>query len=1066
MRVVCPEKRPSGLNSRADRLYYLPRNGGGSYPGLIRMSWLLLLFGLFFWQSAKGESPGRILERLGSDWQPPAAPDYHDVIWILDSSARERQLSGKKGSEETIESVKKLLSQKRISQATRAGLLLRLSQLYDRKAREERARELLDYRKKYDKWLDYERLIVSSRPQVSLLVSTTYSRKAIQAMRELFSEFPEFGSDPRMIYDMANLQLVALSPNASLYFEKVIREAPGTPLAFRSLLGLGVVHFLRGESVQAEGFLIRAGHSKEPGIIAVASYFKAWTWIQAAGKRGLEKASLRKKAMNMLKKLSLGGSTQELTGSATESARFVARNAIKDLSWAWSEGFNLKAAGAFFLTTLKQADPWFDTVERIGWKFELMNNFQKASAMYQILFAKAPGRKNHVRIQLRLIELLHKNDQASAVGKEIQDLARTISDKKGAWMKRHGSNATFQKYIRSRVHDLIVHKSPYYYKKYNDTHKLPYLKVSNAFYAAYLFLFPAGSHISDMRYHYAVTLEKLKDYPQAVVHYHMVAKDQRSSKIQRDSSAEKMVTLQLEVVRNMKVEKLPAPGSIQKPLGIPGPKKMLITVSDTHTSLYPDSPRGGLLRYTAARIHFDYGHYRQATQRFQETVQNNPYSGEAKKSVRTVLNLFVLQKNWPLLTSWSEKFIKFEPQLGEQIAAYIISHLRTGMWNIALGLQKLRKFSQAAEAFKAYQKRLPSDSLADQALFQAISLYFSAGDGKRGIATGRELLKQYPESKFGANALFAIAKAYQSLNQHQLAAEAFEAFSDRYSGDKRSPGLLYQAAQIYRGLKNPDRCILLLEAITKKHPSAELAPRALTEAAGIHLGLEQPEKAAEAFALYVQRYPKQDPQMTLYARVQIIILNASSESELNLPGLVTIEKELQQHKRSYAKKAREAIAGFYLSQAHNLSLDFQRQKIAYYDFNEYESSINHYMGNLNHLEAVFKRVVSIAGHAGLTEAWFKMGINYEVALNAFSEKWNMDGLQPDEAQDIFNARERLILQIRASLEQSFQKSYENAVEYKVFTPFRNQALEKLSIYRPTQYKILKENVAGSKGGGP
>ena len=122
------------------------------------------------------------------------------------------------------------------------------------------------------------------------------------------------------------------------------------------------------------------------------------------------------------------------------------------------------------------------------------------------------------------------------------------------------------------------------------------------------------------------------------------------------------------------------------------------------------------------------------------------------------------------------------------------------------------------------------------------------------------------------------------------------------------------------------------------------------------------------------------------------------------------------------------------------------------------------MSHLKQLEQFFNSLIAIAGFEGLTEAWFKLGMIYEKALQSFAEKWNMDGLRQDEAQDILNAKERLTIQIRTNMEKAFQNSYENAKANKVFTPFRNQALEKLSKYRPGQYKTLKENVAGPKAG--
>ena len=685
--------------------------------------------------------------------------------------------------------------------------------------------------------------------------------------------------------------------------------------------------------------------------------------------------------------------------------------------------------------------------------------------MYHTLFTKAPGRLNHIRIQLRLIELLYKNDQPLLVLKEIQDLSKTLSNKDGGWLKKHANNVTFQKIVRSKVHNLMIVKSGFYHKKYQDTKQTSYLQVTNVFYALYLFLFPQGTQATNIRFNYAITLEALNKFEESVIQYHLVAKDPKSTQSQRNIASEKMIALQLAVVKNMKALPLPKAGTIKSPLKIPPQKEMLIKVIDTYTSFFPTKPKSTLLRFTAAQINFDYGHYKSALQRYQDTVQNGPSSDESKKSVQIVLSFFEYQRNWGALTTWSEKFIKFEQHLGKEISEFIIQKLRTGMWNTALVLQKAKKLDQAAVAFVAYQKRLPNDPLADQALYNAMSLYFSTGNGKKGIEIGSQLLSIYPKSKFGSNTLFSIGQAYQSLNQYRMAAESFESFAAKYPQDKRAPGVLYQASQIYSGLKNLDRSTLLLEAISQKYANSSVAPKALLEAAEIHLKLDEYNKAANAFSLYVQRYSKINLETTLYARAQATILTTpNTPSSINEPSLVSLENLMKKQPRTFAIKAREALGKFYMDLTHNLTVDFRQQKVAYYDFNEYESSINNYMSHLKQLEQFFNRLIAIAGFEGLTEAWFKLGMIYEKALQSFAEKWNMDGLRQDEAQDILNAKERLTIQIRTNMEKAFQNSYENAKANKVFTPFRNQALEKLSKYRPGQYKTLKENVAGPKAG--
>ena len=500
-------------------------------------------------------------------------------------------------------------------------------------------------------------------------------------------------------------------------------------------------------------------------------------------------------------------------------------------------------------------------------------------------------------------------------------------------------------------------------------------------------------------------------------------------------------------------------GTLKKSIKIPIQKQILIDVTDTYLVLYPNNQKSSSLRFNAAKIMFDYGHYKKALARFQDTVRLGPSSPESKTTVRIVLTYFELNRNWFGLTTWSEKFIKFEQQLGKEMAIFIVEKLKKGMWQIALAYQAAKKYEKAAEAFIAYQKRLPTDKVADKALFNAMTLYFSLGNGKKGIAVGQSLLSTYPKSGFGANTLFAIGRAYQSLNQYRSAAEAYEKFSIRYPKDNRSPQVLYQAGKIYKGLNTLDRSSLLLANISAKYPTSSFAPKALLETAEIHLKLDQFNKAANAYQVYLNKYKNINAETTLFALAQVTVLTTPNiPSSANKPQLLQLETNLKTKPRKFAEKAREALTKFYLDITNALVLDFSQQKVAYYDFNEYQTSIQSYMQHIARLEGFFARLINIASVEGLTEAYYKLGTVYEQAMSSFVKKWNMDGLREDEARDILNAKERITLSLRDKLVKSFQNAYEYARQNKVFTQYRNRSLEKLSQLLPSKYKSLKEGV--------
>ena len=1017
------------------------------------------LAAVFLPQHLAAESPGRIIERITNDWMPPKQEDYHDFIYLLDSFTGEGKKYRDIENDKTLTSIKKLLNQSNISQATRAGLMIRLTQLYVQNTVKEREKAIKLYRKKYDSWLDLEARVRGEAPEADLATSQNYARKAIQAYRDLFNGFPKFNNDPELLYQMANLQLLVDNPNASLYYEKIIKQFSKSVWAKKSLLGLGEYFFAKKNLTKAAQFYTQGMKTGLVGITQYAQYKLSWVYgLEAFAGNRINREKVTKMEF-LLRKIASKSGLGSANFQMSAAYKLLKRNATNDLIWLWSESFNFQSATTFFLNVANNKEAYFNTVERLGWKFELANNPQKAADFYHILFKKAPGRKNQIRLQLRLIELLFKNDKPIEVVTEVQDLAKTLSDKNGGWLKINRSNVKLQKQARVKAHQLIVEKSAHYYKLFNSSQKIAYLRATNILFALYIFLFPNGLEIANIRFNYAVTLEKLGKIEEAVLQYHIVAKFKKSNAEQRTYSAEKMINLQTNLVKKTKFPKVPKAGTLKKAIKIPRQKQILIDVTDTYLVLYPNNQKSSSLRFNAAKIMFDYGHYKKALARFQDTVRLGPSSPESKTTVRIVLTYFELNRNWFGLTTWSEKFIKFEQQLGKEMAIFIVEKLKKGMWQIALAYQAAKKYEKAAEAFIAYQKRLPTDKVADKALFNAMTLYFSLGNGKKGIAVGQSLLSTYPKSGFGANTLFAIGRAYQSLNQYRSAAEAYEKFSIRYPKDNRSPQVLYQAGQIYKGLNNLDRSSLLLANISAKYPNSSFAPKALLETAEIHLKLDQFNKAANAYQVYLNKYKNINAETTLFALAQVTVLTTPNiPSSANKPQLLQLETNLKTKPRKFAEKAREALTKFYLDITNALVLDFSQQKVAYYDFNEYQTSIQSYMQHIARLEGFFARLINIASVEGLTEAYYKLGTVYEQAMSALVKKWNMDCLREDEARDILNAKERITLSLRDKLVKSFQNAYEYARQNKVFTQYRNRSLEKLSQLLPSKYKSLKEGV--------
>ena len=992
---------------------------------ILLISWIYTGLGA---SVSRGESAGRISERITSHWRPPNAVEYFEFIRIMEKTTKSKQGIAR---EKTLAAVKKLLNQSNINQATRAGLMVRLASLYTESAFKERERVLKVFRTKYDKWLDEQPVLVEEQPVIDLRSVNAYVKKAIQAYRDLFNAFPKFNNDPSVIYRMANLQLLMKSSNAVLYFEKLAKQFGKTSWGRKSVLGLAEYHLNKNDLKKAKYLLgVVIKKSKLVGYTQYAEYRLGWIHAMGAFRGGQISKSDLNLATSYFRKLATKASGPK-SFRRSKAANYLKKNAMNDLIWLWSNAYDFNAGKGFFYNGIKSKITYHNFLERLAWKYQNANNLTKSASFYRLIFSQYPDRRHHMRLHLRLIDLLFKNRKPLDVLRELGFITNFYSNKKGKWYRRNNRNSKHMGVVRAKILDQLIQKGNYYYSQYRREKLKSSLQAANGIFAIFVKAFPNESNSNEMRFKLAQTLELLAKLPDSVRQYYLVANAKETPVSVRKISAYKMVSLQEKVVAKSKFPPFPKGGSVKSPLNIPKQKKNFLDIGKTFVSLYPSDSKSTDLLFKSAKILFNYGHYKQAIQRFQDTVKQSPNSSLSKSSVQVVLSFFEQRKSWTELTLWCELFIKFDRQLGVKISRYIIGKLRNAMWQIALAYNAAKKYQNAAEAFLKYQKRLPKDARADQALFHATNLFYKIGNGKQGILIGLNLNKTYPRSKYGADTTYGIAIAHQNLNNYRLAAETFETFSSRFSKDKRAPQALYQGGQIYRGLKNHDRTALLLTALSNRYPSSAYAPKAVLETAEINLLLDQEDKAVELYRHYIRKYKSINPETTFYARAQAAVLPLRrTPQNVNMPEVIGLERELKGRPRIFAKKARVAISGFFFEVLHGMTTDFKQQKVAYYDFNEYQTSIRNYLNHLVGLEKVFLRLVGMTSVEMVTEAYYKLGLVYERGLADFSAKWNMDGLREADATQILDAKERQVFELRGKMTKSFVNSYELAKRTK------------------------------------
>ena len=1024
---------------------------------------LIITLGLCSDYFLYASSLGRVPSRLTTRWSPPSREDFDDYVKKLNFKIR-KEFNNKLKEEirrvKDVSDIKKLLDREQISKASKASLLIKLADIYTEQARNSRNKILKKYDKLYNNWLDQEVILISEEPTLKLDKTHVFIKKAIKTYRRIFDEIPKFRSDPEFQYKIGQYQLTIGNPNAELYFNKVLKEKPNSKWGSWSLLGLGEYYYNNREYNKAKKFYIKSKKSKLREVRYYARYKLAWIrLLKNKQDESINARAIAPSVKNLMKLAvsGLGSDKSKFKGAS----KFLQIEAQKDLVWVWSESNKIKNAKSLFVKKIKKNQLYIKSIERLGWVYRRKNQALLAAKSYRKAIQLNPSNSSRMRIHFWLIDLLYKSKNPIEVMNEAISMVDAYANKNSAWMLKNKGNSGLIKMIDGRILKILTKISSHYYKEYKKNNDKAYLKSTNMLYRLFLKIYKDTIQAYDIRFHFAETEEYIGRRSNAVRNYHVIVKSKKKKLTHhREIASERMVALQIQIVKAKKYPNLGKDALIKKPIKIEKEKTILASVIDTFLKYFPRNKSSNERRFLAANIYYDYGHYQKSTERFFATVKNGSGTKEGRSSTQIILNMFAIQKKWFSLRDWSEKLLKFSESLGEEIRKFIIKKLTLGMWNIAANYEKAKKYKKSIVAFLAFQKRLPEDKNADKSLYKAIMINYKIGNGLEGIKISKKIIKIYPKTTFGNDVIYNMANTYENLNQFRNSAETFEKFEKEYPNDKRASVSLYKSAHIYEGLKNLDRCALILGYLVDRHQKSNLAPKALIEKADIELKLDFIDKAEDSYRQYIERYKSLDKDETLYATTQSVVLSMDlSVPSYDKKDIQNIENQLIKLNKKKGVKARKVLVKSFFSLVGKLTNEFSNQKVSYYDFNQYETSISNYLKMVKEIEGLLYRVLKFANYEDIVQAHFLLAKVYDVVVNSFEETWKMDGLSNEETDDILNSKERQALIYREKQESSLEKCYQEAVKYKILNKYRSEALDKLSLLKPTKYKKIKEDIS-------
>lgn len=984
-----------------------------------------------------------LLFATSSKRRAPSQEEYYSTVAVGVSEASLKKADVLR--QKTISSIKSLLKSKRTPKSREFELRLRLGELHAERHDHLRDLEMNRYDRAYQKWIATGKK--GREPKLSTRGSRAELAEAANAFRHLVNRFPKHPRTAAALYSLGKTLGRLNNPSAAKYFQKLIKNHPKSELIPEAHLALGEYYFEKSDVDNAIRSYRKMLKYKQHASYPYAMYKLGWSYYNAAPKKGKSARALRKKSIAAFKLV------VRLAGSRSRSGTRMnlREEALNDLVMAWSESEDVDSAWAYF-RSVGEKNSFYDVLQRLGGMYESQGKSGRALAVYRRLLKEAPIRQGNPEIYAKVVKMYEDRGDLAKVARSLKEMNR-LYVKGSPWTVINGRNPEVAAAAKQVVEFQLHRHGTLYHQIGQKTKNEKFLKSAAGIYEQYLDTFADHKNAYEVRYYYADILSVLKKHESAAKQFDAVAQQKPKKGKYLKEAAHSAVDSLFTADKGAKYSDLPAAGRVEKPIPLPRLKLALVKQIDSYVALLPKEKAGHPMRFTAAQTYFDYGHYDEAIKRYDQIIQDIPNSKQANISLKILLGYFSEKKDWEQVVAWSKKYQAKPNLLTKSHRKVLSSMLKAGLFNQALVMDKAEKHAAAAKAFLEFQKKFPSDSNADAALYNASLNFYKLGEVESALAANKLILSKYPKSKTMRDVLLSTAETHESLTQFADAAKYYERFAVYFPKDERAATCLYNAAVLNKGVQNYSQSVKLFERFAKKYKSDERSSVAHLEIAKI---LEEQKRYADsvkAYDQYASVAKNADSRFFGSAKSAQLTMIHVSKARGNKKFL-SIKKELMKKKAISAYDARRVIAEIMMGRADKDLRKYQRAKVN--DPNALEKQIAEKQKLLVNQAQEYEKIIDLNNPEYTVAALYRLGEMHEEFSDALFSAPSPKGASQVEVDQFKTQLEKVAFPLREDAQKFYEAAYKRSREVEVFTDWTRKAYEKMAAIAPEKHSDVVE----------
>lgn len=767
-------------------------------------------------------------------------------VQSADAKSEELRKQAEAARMESIERLKKLITETNPSGDTKAEMLLRLADLYFEEGRELYLAEMADAQQRTDTCFNTPGCKVEDvKPDNT--ASRGWQEKSIKLYKQILQAYPQYSrADDATFYLGQALADTGSADEANTQFGNLVRNYPESSHVADAYVLIGEYWFEKNEAYKALQAYQRAAAHKDSDKYAFAMYKLAWCYYNV---------SEYAKAIETMKAVVTFSSTTTTTQKATVQ---LLDEALKDLVRFFADAGDLNEAIDYF-NKLGKKELIRDVIKKLAGTYMEQGKFDQAITTYKRLIAEDPQGAYAPEYQNEIIGAWTKIGNKQETVNAISDLLKNYG-KNSAWSRTNAANTeavkNAQGFIEKNLRTVALNYLTEAKKLKTGSSAMQAYQLAEQSFRVYLDEFPTSTYIYDMRFAFAELLYTVKKFDEAYDQYMKVVQIDPKGKNSKFSARSAIFAADEMIKKEGKSATNAGPGGKKTdPIPLNPWEIKLLAALDQIINTYPEETNDVQTSvYRAGYMYYDHNMFKEMSDRFQIVIKSAPGSKKAMDAANLILDSFTLVEDWNNLKDVSKKFYD-QQGLGddgfkkEVYKVYENASLKI----IEVTFAKNQDKAAAATAYWAFYQEFPTSGNADLALNNASVYYHDLGRTGDSMKVRQELIAKFPASKYYKDQVAALGFDFESIGDFASASDWYEklyALDPKHPG---SPAALFSAALFRSSLGGWEQAIKDYQQYMTAYPDKPNLNGISIEIGRIY---EKHEKWAEASKVYLGFYTK------------------------------------------------------------------------------------------------------------------------------------------------------------------------------------------------------------------